>query len=154
MLCELKNLKRKPVDRPAVFWAVFTACKAEVTCVMHEAPPYGTTVFTADGPFPSRKPIQPSIKKKTTNRYHRICPCGRQSQAIPIAWQFLRLFLQFMFLHKAVNRNSLFKYATMLPNLSCYVSLQRQFRQNVEQKQLLRMIKNARRPLSLTCRLV
>ena len=64
MLCELKNLKRKPVDRPAVFWAVFTACKAEVTCVMHEAPPYGTTVFTADGPFPSRKPIQPSIKKK------------------------------------------------------------------------------------------
>lgn len=60
MLCELKNLKRKPVDRPAVF----TACKAEVTCVMHEAPPYGSTVFTVDGPFPSRKPIQPSIKRK------------------------------------------------------------------------------------------
>lgn len=60
MLCELKNLKRKPVDRPAVF----TACKAEVTCVMHEAPPYGTTVFTVDGPFPNRKPIQLSIKRK------------------------------------------------------------------------------------------
>ena len=60
MLCELKNSKRKPVDRPAVF----TACKAEVTCVMHEAPPYGSTVFTVDGPFPSRKPIQPSIKRK------------------------------------------------------------------------------------------
>ena len=60
MLCQLKNLKRKPVDRPAVF----TACKAEVTCVMHEAPPYGSTVFTVDGPFPSRKPIQPSIKRK------------------------------------------------------------------------------------------
>lgn len=60
MLCELKNLKRKPVDRPAVF----TACKAEVTCVMHEAPPYGSTVFTVDGPFPNRKPIQLSIKRK------------------------------------------------------------------------------------------
>lgn len=60
MLCQLKNLKRKPVDRPAVF----TACKAEVTCVMHEAPPYGTTVFTVDGPFPNRKPIQLSIKRK------------------------------------------------------------------------------------------
>lgn len=60
MLCELKNLKGKPVDRPAVF----TACKAEVTCVMHEAPPYGTTVFTVDGPFPNRKPIQLSIKRK------------------------------------------------------------------------------------------
>lgn len=60
MLCELKNLKRKPVDRPAVF----TACKAEVTCVMHEAPPYGTTVFTVDGPFPNRKSVQLSIKRK------------------------------------------------------------------------------------------
>ena len=60
MLCQLKNLKRKPVDRPAVF----TACKAEVTCVMHEAPPYGSTVFTVDGPFPNRKPIQLSIKRK------------------------------------------------------------------------------------------
>lgn len=60
MLCQLKNLKRKPVDRPAVF----TACKAEVTCVMHEAPPYDSTVFTGDDPFPNRKPIQLSIKRK------------------------------------------------------------------------------------------
>ena len=31
---------------------------------MHEAPPYGSTVFTVDGPFPNRKPIQLSIKRK------------------------------------------------------------------------------------------
>lgn len=81
MLCELKNLKRKPVDRPAVF----TACKAELTCVMHEAPPYGSTVFTVDGPFPNRKPIQLSIKRKQQTGTTVSVQCGRQSQAIPIA---------------------------------------------------------------------
>ena len=41
---------------------------------MHEAPPYGSTVFTVDGPFPNRKSIQLSIKRKqqtgTTESVH------------------------------------------------------------------------------------